>query len=258
MRRVLLALVVCPLLAACGGGDGPREEVVEAAQRTADASGLRAEIVGTIRGGPFPGPLQLSAQAVMAGAGERVRGSFVIEVPPGTPDADELAAFSSSQLIEIGTDSWFRYPQAGDLLQEGVEWILADAATQEEIGLNLAPGGLGAGNPTDVLDGLGERVAAIEEAGNEEVRGIQTTRYRTTVEFTSEDAQAQGLAADVPTEIWVGDDGLVRRFSQTLKPRGVTAEYTIEYFDFGIRPDVQPPPDEITTPFEEAFAAPGG
>jgi hypothetical protein len=48
-------------------------------------------------------------------------------------------------------------------------------------------------------------------------------------------------------DVWVGDDGLVRRIASTLtmRPPGagqdLTTSYRLDLSDYGIEPDIQPP-----------------
>lgn len=257
MLRALPALLLTLTIAACGGTSA-REEVIAAAQRTAEQSGLRAEVSGQIQAPGFREPLPITGASVVADSGERVRGTANLSGLAGGPGGKQLEAFADSELIEIGENSYFRFPRAGDLLPEGVEWLSVDPKAQERLGLTGGPGGLGAADPTEVLDALDETVEDVEETGSEEVRGVPTTRYGATVNISPQESDAQGIDAQVPTQIWVGEDGLVRRISQKLQAHETRVEYAVEYFDFGVQADIQRPPADVTAPFEEAFAASAG
>ncbi len=108
---------------------------------------------------------------------------------------------------------------------------------------------------------LPDTAGDIEEVGPEDVRGVATTRYRMTVDLSDvEGAAEEGLGETVPTEVWVGEDGLVRRLRQRLRisdagQRG-EVDFTVEYFDFGVDERIEPPPQDDVISAEEAFGDP--
>jgi hypothetical protein len=62
-------------------------------------------------------------------------------------------------------------------------------------------------------------------------------------------------------EIWVGEDKMIRRvkWSQSMKAQGtdqvVAASFTSDYYDFGTKVSVEPPPeDDVRDVTEEAAA----
>jgi hypothetical protein len=74
--------------------------------------------------------------------------------------------------------------------------------------------------------------------GEEDVRGVGTVRYRLEVDCE----QAELFDCDgttTPVDVWVGDDGLVRRISLEESGSG-----TIEFYDFGIDVAIEAPPAE--------------
>lgn len=99
----------------------------------------------------------------------------------------------------------------------------------------------------------------VEEAGSEDVRGTPTTRNTTTLDLSgAEGRDEEGLPETVPTEVWIDEDGLVRRIRQRLPVgEGGDVDYTLELYDFGVQATVQPPPEEDTIPFQEATRRPG-
>lgn len=120
----------------------------------------------------------------------------------------------------------------------------------------------------------------LREVGTEDVRGTPTRRLALTIDpqlFAAEEsvvvpgsltAQAAQLEQPIPGEIWVDEDGRVRRFAFALETSGAavpippeiandpalaerfaeelagfssSVEITVEYFDFGVPVDVQLP-----------------
>ncbi|MDA3041038.1 MAG: hypothetical protein O3C27_16210, partial [Actinomycetota bacterium] len=115
--------------------------------------------------------------------------------------------------------------------------------------------GFGAGSatdPTQFLRQLEDANADIEELGTETVRGVQTTHYRAVVDLAELQAtlppdqaadleESMGAGFDtLPMEFWIGDDGLVYRWSTTMDMSGMvdaagmgSMSMIYEMFDYG-------------------------
>jgi hypothetical protein len=257
MRRALPAVLLTLSIAACGG-ENAREEVIDAANRTANQDGLRAQLDGEIRVEGASAPLPVSATAVVAQGGERTRSTADLSAVQG-PDMPA----GPQEVVTIGEDVYLRSPALLSLREKDVEeeWILFDAQAREQTGLGAGPAGLGSGDPTEVLASLGETAGDVEEVGQESVRGAETTHYRTTVDLTRvEGADKRGLGDTIRTDVWVGEDGLVRRLRQQVpfSNAGQTGEvhFTLEYFDFGVEERIEPPPEDDVVSAEKAFGEP--
>ena len=259
MRRTLPALLLTLSIVACGG-ENAREEMIAAANRTVNQEGLRAQLEGEIRVEGAPAPLPVSARAVVAQGGERTRSTADVSAVqgPGTPDG-------AQEVITIGEDVYLRSPALRSVRKKGVteEWILFDGQARGQTGLGTGTAGLGSGDPTEVLASLDRTAGDVEEVGQESVRGADTTRYRTTVDLTGvEGAKEEGLGEPIPTEVWVGEDGLVHRVRQQVpfSEAGQTGrvDFTLEYFDFGVQERIEPPPEDEVVSAEEAFGERSG
>jgi hypothetical protein len=86
------------------------------------------------------------------------------------------------------------------------------------------------GNPGKELQ-LVRAVARTEAAGEATIRGVKTTRYR---------AELDVGAVKGPIELWVDEDGVVRR-SRQRGPQKRSFVSTREYFDFGVDVEVEAP-----------------
>ena len=257
MRRALPALLLTLSIAACGG-ENAREELIDAANRTASQEGLRAQLDGEIRVEGASAPLPVSATAVVAQGGQRTRSTADLSAVQGR----DVPA-GPQEVITVGEDVYVRSPALLSLRGKDVdeEWIKFDAQAREQTGLGAGPAGLGSGDPTEVLASLGKTAGDVEEVGQESVRGAETTHYRTTVDLTGiQGAQKQGVGTTIPTEVWVGEDGLVRRLRQQVpfSNAGQTGEvrFTLEYFDFGVEESIEPPPEDDVVSAEQAFREP--
>jgi hypothetical protein len=227
MRRALLLVPVLAsafALAACGGSEAtepqtlPKIDVAQAAERTADAGSARFSLSGEGgRGGSFTGEGEL--------AGDRGRLELHFpEAAGGLVPADVEAVYADGALYARFSGLAGLIP---GLATGGRDWLRVDlGADGEALGEYLD---LGEGDPTRLLETL-EAAGAFDEVGGEHVRGVETTRYR-------------GTVASSRVDVWIGEDGLVRRVTVS---DGDGTDVRLELFDFGADVEVErPPADEV-------------
>jgi hypothetical protein len=104
--------------------------------------------------------------------------------------------------------------------------------------------------------------------GTDTVRDAETTHYRFVTDLSAlaengpeelrpsyEQLMQITGAEEIPTEVWIDEDDLVRRivtdFEIEQQGQRVVQQSTIEYFDFGVEVDVQPPPEKDTVDITE-------
>jgi hypothetical protein len=159
-----------------------------------------------------------------------------------------------------------RFPALLGDLPGGKEWLkldLSEALSGQGVDLGqLAQ--VSQSNPTDSLRQLAAVSDELDEVGEEEVGGVPTTHYEASVDLNrypdvvpeeqraaTEESVANLIeltgTKTIPVEVWVDDEGLVRRLSQsysyeTPDTGEVSQSQTIEFSDFGVEVDVQPPP----------------
>jgi hypothetical protein len=123
-------------------------------------------------------------------------------------------------------------------------------------------------DPTAALQAL-VGAGVVEEVGEEEVRGVPTTRYQGTYDVRDALAVAQGPAKAiletalagsqlvlVPFDAYLDSEGRLVKYQQRVElPAGpetggqvVTSVLTLELFDFGAPVSVVPPPPEAVKP----------
>ena len=254
---LVAALVACLALVACSSSEDA--DAVEAVRRAPD----RTIEAGSARAG-------LNVSFTSGGAPVAIRGDGVFDlrnrVGGLTLDLGALAGAFGGGPVEtvIGGDAvYVRLPpgQPG-----GRPWLRLDVATlSQQAGLtqgSLAQ--LQQADPTQALTYLKGALDDVDEVGQEDVRGEETTHYRGTVDLRKASAslppEAQGgveqLVASLgtstlPADVWIDDDGRIRRmrFSADADGAGPSQPGTVEIdlFDFGVTADVQlPPPDQVT------------
>ena len=267
MTRVLLALQVVALtvgLTACGGVRDRVERERVAAAKTVETGSSRVE---------FTVAMKVNGESVdMSGSGafdyQEARGEVIYRM--------QLPMFGEvgMDMRMVGTKIFVRLPEAiSGGLTGGKDWVGMD------VGKSLEQAGLGGldftqqQDPGQTLQYLRAASTGVTEAGSATVRGVETTRYTGRLDFRK--ALADGIdglglpaaerqraregmqrmldqlgANGVPFEVFVDDDGLLRRMrmdmSMTVEGESMTMAMKMDYFDFGTDVNVQaPPPSDV-------------
>jgi hypothetical protein len=290
MRRLtyLLALVATVVVAAVAAGCGGSAQTIPQLESLADVSSrskaadsfgfaleLRQQMLGMefeiVADGAFDNAgqrgrmdMDLSSFAkLISGLGEAFGGEQG-DVPPELSDPDAWKI----ELVVDGTQVFMRVPFLDSQLQ-GKQWVggdLKELALGQGQSVDL--GSLAATDPRDALDALEAVTGPLEVVGREEVRGVETTHYRTTLDpakladalesaaegssdllsgFTQ--AMAQVDLSAVPIEVWVDDEGLLRKYLIDLEleqgGQSLSTSVGLELFDYGepVSVDVPDPAD---------------
>jgi LppX/LprAFG-like lipoprotein len=158
-------------------------------------------------------------------------------------------------------------PESGQL-PAGKKWIKMDLEKLgQEAGLNLDQMmGAGQTDPSQGLDFL-RGVKDVHAVGEEEVRGVATTHYTGVVDLAilgteqpemkpaiDQLVQQSGLSR-IPVEVWIDEDGFVRRMKQNLEGSGsglpMNMTMTTDLYDFGTDVSVKEPPADDVVDFSE-------
>jgi hypothetical protein len=276
VSRIIALLVTFALaalgLAGCGSEEvaeavSPQAAVAEAATKTADAGSARFSFTGTVNG-VAGGPVTVGGEGEYTGRQARL-----------TFDMSDLGAATGGafggemELVMDGLVINMKLPsQITSALPGGKEWIRFDlAAAGEELGVDFEE--LMRLQQTDPAQALKYLLGAsddFERVGSQQVRGVETTHYRGTVDLRKALEQIPADSGDelervlelvgdpkMPFEVWIDDDGLARRmkYEQPL-PAGqggedATMALTMEMYDFGADVDVEPPPDDEVIDLQE-------
>jgi hypothetical protein len=274
MRRVALLLAALLVLPGCGGGDSvAADPVAEAATKTTEAGSSRIEFT-------------MAMEAEGRSFTMRGDGVFDYTSPRGrmTLDLGDLSEVAGGalgngrlELVLDGSAYYMKFPEAMQLV--GKRWLKIDL---EEVG-DLTGADLGAlqqanQNPAQLMQFLRGASDDIEELGKEEVRGVETTHYRATVDLDEageqgaeigefSDEMREQLQAEIermrgqtgletlPVDVWLDEDKLLRRMKMDLnfavEGDQVGMDMTMDFFDFGVDVDVAPPPADQTIDITE-------
>jgi hypothetical protein len=142
----------------------------------------------------------------------------------GSPDDWTL------EVIQDGDIAYLRFPLLAKQLPAGKTWLKGDAKTlsSADAGQLKQFGSLAGTDPRDVF-GLLEAVSgSIEAVGTDEIRGVETSHYRATVDTAKveklvPEAQRRALGglgqagrAEIPIEVWIDADRRIRKLTIDL------------------------------------------
>lgn len=278
---VLVAVASAGLLAGCGGSSAtappPLDDLtaVTAASKAATSFAFDLRISQSALGQD----LSISADGAYDTAAERGRMSVDLSALAkllsgfgqafGAKPDDIPAEFDDPDawkldVVQDGTQVFLRFPLLADQL-DGKEWVGGDVTEiAKSTGTDLGQlGSFAASDPRAALDALEAVSGGLESVGREEVRGVETTRYRAVLDPSqvvsdaadSEDAQdllsglrealAQVELDTIPIDVWVDDEGLLRKYAidVTLTEGGqeMTMSVILELFGYGDPVDVDLP-----------------
>jgi hypothetical protein len=264
-----LALAALPL--ACGGESlSPQAAVAQAATKYEEAGSSRVSMSATTTGVPG-GPFTFTAE----GEFDRERGRMTMDMSE-LGEATGGAFAGELEMILDDLVMYMKFPEAiTEQLPGGKSWVRIDLREAgKELGIDLEElMQVQQSDPSQSLQYLRGASDDFEEVGEEEVRGVETTHYRGTidlhkaVEQLPEDARGSFERAidligtdELPLDVWIDDDGMARRmkYDQPLPSAGGeegAMELTMEFFDFGVDVDVEPPPSDEVIDIKELIGA---
>jgi hypothetical protein len=263
-------------LAACGGATADSDEsgvVIEdrlaaVAASTIDAGSARMSMTMTV---PGVDHASLTADGITdfaSGNSQMTMDMGALMGLAGAGDALGGGDFTVEMRMVDGV-VYMRYPEMMSQFLGGKPWISIDATAAlgtENPGMT---GPLGQADPTKFLEYLATVSSGVEETGRETVRDVETTKYHAVIDFekaveqvapetfemlgvepnelADELAQMQSvIGAELPVDVWVDDDGLLRRMRMEMTIEGQSATVDMEMFDYGVDVAVEAPPaDEV-------------
>ncbi|MEA2275465.1 MAG: hypothetical protein QOC78_425 [Solirubrobacteraceae bacterium] len=277
MRRPL-SILVAGLIALAAAGCGAQKSaqnavqnavdpVAQAATRTASAGSVEVTMTGKVSASGQEIPLSGTGAFDL----KAKRGHFDLTTTvPGQGDL-KIQELVDGLTIYLRSDVFARF------LPAGKHWLKLDLqALGKKAGIDLGQlQQLGAGtDPTQFLSYLA-KTADVQKVGDEDIDGTPTTHYRATIDLDKL-AAASGdpkLAESVrqlqkttgikriPTDVWIGKDGRVRRQSLDYTSTGATptrVSFVIDYRNYGVPVDVQTPDAGDTLDAATLLGALGG
>ena len=157
-------------------------------------------------------------------------------------------------------------PALSAMIPGGATWVRLDLETLgKSFGVDLSQFlGQSAQNPSDALSLL-ESIGSVDKVGTETIDGVSTTHYTADIDATkvadqaasqiggalgqriqSAVSNASATPAPIPVDVWIGDDGLVRRvvldLSGTHDGQTGSLHLQLDISDYGTPVNVTAPP----------------
>ncbi len=255
-------LLSAAALAGCGVARTV-DPVAAAATKTQNAGGANVALTVSVTN-PAGKSFALSA----SGSFDDQQGDVTIDASQALGAAG-LSSGSNGQVelryLEESGDPvlYANLPFLADKLPGGKAWIRLDLQQVGQklgVDLNQVLSQVGQ-NPGQFLDLL-RASGSVEAVGTETVDGASTTHYKATIELDKvagevggtigqalyDRLSAQGAPSSIPVEVWVGDDGLVRRVAldETASSGGQTTgvKVQVDISDYGTPVTVTAPPSD--------------
>jgi hypothetical protein len=262
MRRLAILAALAVGAAGCGGGGGSAssDPISRAATKTAHAGSVKAdfEIAGSALNGTGSGVFDNDKR----GTGEL---SLAVRAQGQTVNVDTIVL---GPVLYMRSDV---FRQAG--LPAGKEWVRLDLARlARQQGVDL--GSLAASNPSPSggLAYLRGSDGGVEKVGGENVQGVDTTHYKTTIDLERAAHRATGRAREsirrvirvsgtkrIPVEAWIDGNGYVRKMIYTEHSgRKQSSKITMELHDFGPHVSIASPPEASVIDFQDLVQPQGG
>jgi len=217
MTRLLLAVAALVAAVGCGGVEN-EPNLAAAIEKTEAAGSSLFEVAGTEKEDGR------TIEIVCRGKADYERARLQMSCDYGRDGALEA--------ILVDESTYMR----GEILGfagAGTKWTkFADA---EALGSQVSP--------QQLLTTLRAASQETRRVGEDDVRGVETVHYR--LDIDCEKAEFLGCEGISPAEVWIDEDGLVRRI--------LVDGATIEFYDFGVAVDIEPPPADEVEDLEDSI-----
>jgi hypothetical protein len=264
--RLMPVTVLTAAALAVGGCGGGGDSSTATSARAVTADGSVQPVVDAASKTAAQRSAQITLHGVTKVAGRQIpvdgSGAFDLKARQGHFAATTRVAGQALKLDEItnGQDVFLRTDALSGRLPGGKTWVKIDLAqVGKAAGLDLSSlQSLGNADPAQFLAYL-KQAGDVRKVGRARVNGTETTRYAGTIELAKA-AKATGVDAEralrqlkqltgvdrVPVEVWIGDDGLVRRGRIAVDEHGSGGagrlDLTVDFTRFGVRVDATAPP----------------
>ena len=234
----LIAAIGLLLLMPGGSKNGSTalSPIAQAAEKTASVSGARFEGSGT---GTFEGgSMTMNFNGVYDGAGQRSQMNMSMNV------SGPQSISTSMSAVQDGLVVYMTSPLFAGQLPNGAQWMRVDYS---QLGADGAdPRTSNSMDGRQILEQLGEISGSTQTLGLEKVRGTVTTHYQAMLDPAKLGAGEISDSTGGTADVWIDRKALVRRVDMRIWVAlpGATpmqVSMSVEYFDFGINPEISVP-----------------
>jgi hypothetical protein len=289
MRRLLTPLLLSLLavpLAGCGAGDTVSQSfdpVAAAATKTSRVSTTHMPMTATMSGPRLPTAIQMSGSGAVDNV--RRRGSMTLDMSsmarsmPAQSGLNDPSLWRGRYVFDFSKSMvvYMNFPFMTRALGRGKSWVRMDMGSMSrQMGVDVDQlMQMNQSNPAQQLDYLRAVSGGFTKLGTARVRGVATTRYRTTVDMTkypnlvpkaqraamrkSIDALIEAMGTPTyPVEVCVDAKQLIRRMSLRMAMRMPNGEMSfamsMDFYGFGRPVSVGFPRAEDTVDMAELMA----
>ncbi|MBW1604545.1 hypothetical protein JJV70_21055 [Streptomyces sp. JJ66] len=264
-------VVACVPLAACGsddgaeGGDGKQSsEPAGGQQAGGDTEAVRAAYDTTSK----EESATFTLKSVTEAGSEKVEasGEGMLDFASGESEMTITAEGTEIEQRVVDGVLYQKLPQ-DQTPASGKPWVKIDLAELAQTqGVN---GGSQPNNPAATAE-FAKAISEedVKELGSEEIEGVNTTHYRVEIDVAELEQGEQlrkTLGEAIPMELWLDEDGLIRRQqleltvrppegasqSASAAPDQATVRTVMTFSDFGTDISVEAPPEGETTDMTE-------
>jgi len=243
----------------------PMQIVLASVDKTEAADTATVDLTISVSGTPSIGGLVPSASsgsssAISLAIGAQGAFDFTNKTGQMTMTLPAIGASPAStlQMRQIGSTLYVSAPQLSSL-DGGKPWVQVNTNDYlQKVGQSAGPlGGFSDGDPTQVLSMLDHLSAGVTNLGPALVGGIETTRFRGTIDLTgtssspgstvisSQMASALGLTS-LPIDVWIDGQGRARQVQTSFSLFGLTVGAKVDLGGFGTPVSVAVPGADST------------
>ncbi len=217
----VLVIVVVAFASTQGGNETSLNPIAQAAVRTQKSPGARTLLHATGHKQSGSGPIEMSGRGAFNGQTNRSEMTIDAHGPTGDFEMQSVAS---------GTHVYFKSEAFQSELPGNDEWMGLDFSQYAQSDAALPANS----DPISELDLLKSASDEFETLEKETIRGVRTTGYRGTFDTGLE------------FETWIDGKGFVRRMRFKNPSDPTSVEMTMDFYDFGISPDIElPNPDTV-------------
>jgi hypothetical protein len=290
MRRLLTPLLLALLAvssAGCGASDTVSKSldpVAAAASNTARLPTTHMSMTATMSVPGLSAPIRMSGEGAVDNV--RKRGSMTLDMSsmarslPATSGLNDPSLWRGEYVFDFSKSlvAYMRFPFMTRALGGGKSWVRMDlGAMSRETGVNLDQFmQMNQSNPAQQLQLLRAVSGQFTKLGTGRVRGVATTRYRTTVDITKypelvPKQQRAAMRASIdalidtmgkptyPVDVWIDAKELVRRMSLRMDMKAPTGSMafamSMDFYGFGRPVSVSFPRPEETVDLTKLMQA---
>jgi LppX_LprAFG lipoprotein len=252
ISTAVLAGVAAVALSACGGGGGLNlDPVASAASKTMRSSGEKVEMRAILWTGRDWAHRNWWGSMLGGGVMTSKAADLTIDVSPLEGPSFTVREIYVSEAS--GPVIYFSSSELNSRLPRGKSWLRIDVAklVKRELGAKSLPQ---TNDPSQFLRLLRSRGLRPVKRGEATIDGQKTARYHVDLDvekaFRSAGVSSAGArllrqqlkSATVPIDVWVDEDGYLRREHLKLAARPFTTVLTMTLSDFGRDVSIEPPP----------------